>query len=168
MLSRLVRQRVSLLALIEKMGETDPRGAVQGHKALLFNLEVEGKLLGEIGRVAPATINQNLIVSADYLKLRQLLLSALRPFPQARAAVLAALRSVESVSDPDATKQITDDPTIATGNRPECNEGGVLETESVASVESPAALAVEEGFAWSEIPAADEPVTTGTSMIVRA
>ena len=168
LLARLVRQRVSLLALIEKMGETDPRGAVQGHKALLFNLEVEGKLLGEIGRVAPATINQNLIVSADYLKLRQLLLSALRPFPQARAAVLAALRSVESVSDPDATKQITDDPTIATGNRPECNEGGVLETESVASVESPAALAVEEGFAWSEIPAADEPVTTGTSMIVRA
>src|SRR5216683_6849857 len=81
------------------MQETDPRGSVMGHKALLFNLEVEGKLLGEIGRVAPATINQNLIVSADYLKLRQLLLSALRPFPAARAAVLAALRSVESVTD---------------------------------------------------------------------
>src|SRR5216683_5185205 len=153
------------------MGETDPRGAVQGHKALLFNLEVEGKLLGEIGRVSPATINQNLIVSADYLKLRQLLLSALRPFPQARAAVLAALRSVESVSDPDAPKQIEamSDPTIATDNRPECNEGGVLETESVASVESPQALELTEGFAWSDIPAPTEadPRTTAMTVMVR-
>src|SRR5216683_250559 len=151
------------------MGETDPRGAVQGHKALLFNLEVEGKLLGEIGRVSPATINQNLIVSADYLRLRQLLLSALRPFPQARAAVLAALRSVESVTDPDQPKQIADESTIATDGTLEHDSGGALGNAAVASVESPGALEVIEGFAWSEIPATEEadPQTTA-SMIVRA
>src|SRR5260370_18057076 len=103
------------------MQESDPRGAGMAHKAVLINIEIEGKLLGELGQHTQNTTVQNLVIAPEYLRLRQLLLGALRPYPQARAAVLAALRSVESVSDPDEPKQleVLSDPTIATGDRPE-------------------------------------------------
>ncbi len=170
LLARLVRQRISLLSLIEKMQESDPRGAVQGHKALLFNLEVEAKMLGELGVHTQNTTVQNLVIAPEYLKLRQLLNEALKPYPQARAAVVAALRSVEQASDPDA-KQI-DGPTIAADDHLERDERGVLETVAAVSVEpseSVGALEVTEGFAWSELgstPEAD-PQTTA-AVIIRA
>jgi hypothetical protein len=42
-------------------------------------------------------VNQNLVISPDYLQLRQALLKALAPYPEARRAVVEILRSLEDV-----------------------------------------------------------------------
>jgi hypothetical protein len=172
LLARLVRQRLDLLKLIGAMETNDPRGAVRGHHTLLANLELEGKLLGELGQHATTNIQQNLVIAPEYPKLRQLLLSALKPYPAARQAVLAALRSVESATDLDSPKQI-DGPTIGTDDSPEhpTRSGTALGDVAVPSVGLSTATPaeIEEGFAWSELGTTSEadPQTTA-SVIIRA
>lgn len=59
------------------------------------NLELTGKLLGELG--AGTTINTIVLAGhPEYLQLRHRLLAALGKFPSAKKAVLQALRSVET------------------------------------------------------------------------
>lgn len=173
LLARLVRQRLDLLKLIGSMETNDPRGAVRGHATLLQNLELEGKLLGELGQHATTNIQQNLIVAPEYLRLRQLLNEALRPFPAARQAVLAALRSVESSTDPNEPKRL-EGSTIDADDRPELStgSGGALDTVAASPVEpspSAPALEAEEGWAWSELGSQPEaePQTTA-AYIIRA
>jgi hypothetical protein len=59
------------------------------------NLELVGKYLGEFAQHHVVS-NVSVLVSPAYLELRSALLSALAPFPEARAAVAATLHKVES------------------------------------------------------------------------
>lgn len=97
LLEHLVHQRAKLYRLVdscEDMG--DVRSAFVGHARITANLEQTAKLL-DLFAAHSLTVNQNLIVSPDYLALRQSLLLALKPFPEARAAVVAVLREMEDV-----------------------------------------------------------------------
>jgi hypothetical protein len=59
------------------------------------NLELTGKLLGELG--AGTTVNTILLAGhPEYLQLRHALMSALIKYPAAKKAVLLALRSIET------------------------------------------------------------------------
>lgn len=62
-----------------------------------------GKLLGEMGAVINNTTNNlqvNLTSSPDYHILRTRLIRALRPYPEAQAAVAGALADLEGVDEP--------------------------------------------------------------------
>ena len=62
---------------------------------LIRNLELTGKLLGELG--SGVTINTVLLAGhPEYLQLRHSLMAALRKYPKARQAVMTALRTVEA------------------------------------------------------------------------
>jgi hypothetical protein len=67
--------------------------AIQAHGRITTNLELTGKLLDAFASHAP--IHQNITISADYLKLRSMLLAALKQFPEARRAILDILRGSE-------------------------------------------------------------------------
>lgn len=62
---------------------------------LHHNLEVTGKLLGDLGIGGTTTIT-NILIQPQYVELRVELVRALAPFPEARAAVAAALHAIES------------------------------------------------------------------------
>ena len=59
--------------------------------------EMVGKLTGEL-RGQAAIEHHHLVFSPDYLTLRQRLLHALRPYPEATAAVVAAFTEAESAT----------------------------------------------------------------------
>lgn len=67
------------------------REASNANKEARANLELLGELMGELNR--NPTIN--ITVSAEWIEVRGVILSALRPFPEARTAVAAALTGVE-------------------------------------------------------------------------
>lgn len=103
-LAQLVTQRARLqqhsdLAL--ELG--DAGGAVAAERAIISNLELVAKLLGSIVQRHEVT-RTSILISADYLQLRQSLIAALRPYPEAARAVGAALHGIEV----DAAKDITE------------------------------------------------------------
>ena len=61
------------------------------------NLELVGKYLGEFASHSIST-SVSLLITPEYLDLRAALVRALRPSPQARAAVAAVLRDVETTA----------------------------------------------------------------------
>jgi hypothetical protein len=63
---------------------------------LHHNLEITGKLLGDLG-VGSTTIN-NVLVLPAYVEMRVELVRALAPFPEARQAVAAVLHAIEHKS----------------------------------------------------------------------
>ncbi len=82
----------SALDLAEEHGDAYMLATISSQ--LHRNLETTGKLLGDLG-VGATTIN-NILVSPQYLELRQALCAALRPHPAAAQAVSAALRALEN------------------------------------------------------------------------
>ena len=72
----------------------DSAGSARMHNVILRNLETTGKLLGELDTGARTVVN-NLTITGEYLELRHKIVRALAPFPDARAAVSAALRETE-------------------------------------------------------------------------
>jgi hypothetical protein len=96
LLAQLVTQR----ARLQQQGDLaltlgDVRGCVAVESAVTANLTLVAKLLGQL--VTHHDVRHtNLLISPDYLKLRQVLLEALRPFPDAARAVGAALHRLES------------------------------------------------------------------------
>jgi len=95
LVQHLVAQRGYLYGLAkqaEDMG--DLRAAIQAHGRINDTLALTGKLLGELVTHQSVSIQQ-LIVQPEYLQLRQALIQALRPFPDARHAVAEVLRQVE-------------------------------------------------------------------------
>jgi hypothetical protein len=66
----------------------DVRGAVAGLRVLLDALELLGKVAAEA--------ESNLVESPEWLALRSRIADALEPFPEALAAVRAAVREVEA------------------------------------------------------------------------
>jgi hypothetical protein len=94
-LGNLASQRARLLLCQDQCMEN---GAVTqvGYLSNIIhrNIELTGKYLGLFAQHHVST-NVNILLSEDYLRLRQKLILALRPFPEARQAVAAALQQVE-------------------------------------------------------------------------
>ena len=74
--------------------------ACRVENAITANLALVGKLLGTLVTHHEVT-HRSVLISADYLQLRQTLMAALKPFPAAMAAVSAALHSLESEAAED-------------------------------------------------------------------
>jgi len=80
----------------------DVKAAISAESAITANLTLTAKLLGQLVQHHQVT-HASLLVSPDYLRLREALVLALRPFPEAARAVGAALHRLES----EAAKDIT-------------------------------------------------------------
>jgi hypothetical protein len=66
------------------------------------NLRDSGRLTGELQRGPLLNIQNNVLVNPDYMKAIARIVSAVAPYPQAREAVIAALRELEAESAPPA------------------------------------------------------------------
>jgi hypothetical protein len=93
------------LSTVALVGDAKTVGYLTGQ--LVRTLEVIGKVSGELataaGSVTINTINNTAIVEHPaFAKVQATLLRALGPFPDARAAVVAALRDLDSESAPRA------------------------------------------------------------------
>ena len=66
------------------------------------NLRDSGRLTGELQRGPLLNIQNNVLVNPDYTKAIARIVSAVAPYPEAREAVIAALRDLEAESAPPA------------------------------------------------------------------
>jgi hypothetical protein len=64
------------------------------------NLRDCARLTGELQRGPLLNIQNNVLVNPDYMKSIARIVSAVAPYPEARAAVIMALRDLDSASDP--------------------------------------------------------------------
>jgi hypothetical protein len=78
------------------------RGCVAAEGAITSNLALVGKLLGMIVQRHDVR-STSILISSDYLALRQAIVTALRPYPAAAQAVGAALHQLEA----EAAESIT-------------------------------------------------------------
>jgi hypothetical protein len=105
LLSQLVSQRARLQQHVELAASLgDVRGCVSAEGGITANLALVGKLLGMIVQRHNVT-STSVLISSDYLQLRQAIVAALRPYPQAAAAVGAALHRLEAEAAKDITKR---------------------------------------------------------------
>jgi hypothetical protein len=103
LLHNLVHQRARLASHIELAVETgDASAAIRGEGAVTANLQLVSKLLGVLVNVSE-TRHQHLLTHPDYLRLREVLLRALAPYPDARLAVGRALAGIEVQAAQDIT-----------------------------------------------------------------
>ena len=79
-------------------------GAIAAERAITNNLELVSKLLGMLIQRHEVT-RTSILISADYLQLRQVIVQALQPYPEAARAVAHALHTIEV----DAAKDIARD-----------------------------------------------------------
>jgi hypothetical protein len=103
LLGSLMVQRARLLqlaALATELG--DVRGAVSTETAITASLALTARLLGQLVSHHNVT-HSSILLTPDYLRLRQALVTALRPYPAAAAAVGAALHAIESEAATDIT-----------------------------------------------------------------
>lgn len=109
LLSHVVAQRGRLYLMLDQCEQIgDTVGAARLHAEINKNLTLGSKLLGLL--VAHSKhISVNLTVSAEYLELRQALVNALQPYPEARRAVAAVLRQVEGTAAPEGREIVQDD-----------------------------------------------------------
>jgi hypothetical protein len=94
---------LTLFAAGADAGERHNASAIAGRilELLQFQAKLNGELLQYTGHSTSVVNNIAIINSPEYARLQSTIISALGPFPQARAAVIAALRSAEA--DIDAT-----------------------------------------------------------------
>jgi hypothetical protein len=101
LLRHVASQRGKLYGLLDKAEDLgDIKTAALVHGRITQNLRLGADVLGMVGASA-TTINQSLVISPDYLRLRSALLQALGPFREARLAVAMALRSIEVPETPE-------------------------------------------------------------------
>jgi hypothetical protein len=102
LIGSLVAQRARLQVLSEMAFEQgELHAATSVERAITSSLELTSKLLGML---VSRTEVRSILVSSDYLKLRQTIISALRPFPEASRAVGAALAELELEAAESITK----------------------------------------------------------------
>jgi hypothetical protein len=95
LLSQLIAQRARLQQHSEMALELgDIRSAVSCENAIVKNLELVAKLLGQLV-VHHEVKRTSILVSADYLQVRGAIMNALAVHPEARRAVGAALHALE-------------------------------------------------------------------------
>jgi hypothetical protein len=101
LLGSLVAQRARLQMLSEiAFAEGEVQAATSVERAVTSSLELTSKLLGMIVQRHDVR-STSILVSPDYLKLRQSLINALRPFPAAARAVSTALAELETCAAED-------------------------------------------------------------------
>jgi hypothetical protein len=103
LLSQLINQRARLqqhAAMAVDYG--DIRGAVSAESAITANLGLVGRLLGMIVQRHDVR-STSILISSDYLAMRQAIIDAVRPFPAAALAIADALHRLET----DAASAIT-------------------------------------------------------------
>jgi len=104
LLAQLVAQRARLQQMSELALEMGDVRAANGTEARITdNLRLVGQLLDQF-TIRHEVTHKSVLVSADYLQLRQVLLVALKPHPEAMRDVARALHALES----DAAKQISE------------------------------------------------------------
>lgn len=92
LLGQVTALRDRALALLDRAeGQDDVRAAVVALREARGCVELLAKVAGQLNE-APTI---NLVASPDWVRLRTVLLSALAPFPDARAAAAAALLAAE-------------------------------------------------------------------------
>jgi hypothetical protein len=107
-LQSLASQRARLLMMQDQELEAGDSKAVATLAARIHqNLELVGRYLGELHQHSTKTV-VNILLTPEYLELRNALVKALQPFPQARAAVAAVLHSREG----SAAQSITSVPAL--------------------------------------------------------
>jgi hypothetical protein len=106
-LSQLVAQRARLQGHIEQAIELgDPRLAIMAEARITANLELVAKLLGQLIQ-RHETTHTSILLSPDYIRLRQILVETLRPcgpIPRSQRRWRLALHAIES----DAAKTISE------------------------------------------------------------
>jgi hypothetical protein len=103
LLAQLVAQRARLQTYAEQALELgDTKAAVAVERSVIANLELVAKLLGQLVQRHEVR-STSILISADYLALRQAIVKALQPFPDAARAVGAALHALESQAAQDIT-----------------------------------------------------------------
>jgi hypothetical protein len=104
LLCQLVAQRARLQAHIELASQIgDARLAIMAESRITQNLELVAKLLGQLVN-RHETTHTSILLSPDYIRLRQILVETLRPYPEIAAKVAAALHATEQ----DAAKTISE------------------------------------------------------------
>ena len=94
--SRIVAQRARLQTMGELAAELgDVKAAVATENAIRGNLELVAKLLGQLVQ-RHEVARTSILISADYLHLRQAIVAALKPYPEAARAVGQALHALET------------------------------------------------------------------------
>ena len=95
LLDNLVSLRHRLFACLDTAEEFGDAGMVtRVAGALHANLELTGKLLGDLG--VGSTNVTNILIAPQYIEMRVALVQALSAFPEARLAVAQALHQIES------------------------------------------------------------------------
>ena len=95
LLANLVALRHRLFAALDAAEEYQDGGMLtRVASALHANLELTGKLLGDLG--VGSTTNVNVLVLPAYVEMRVALVQALSAFPEAKLAVAQALHQLES------------------------------------------------------------------------
>ncbi len=84
-------QRITMALLAKAVQANDLRTALQAVGQARGNLELLGKLVGQLQQEGTV----NLVVSPQWLEVRATLISALAPFPEARQAVAGRLAAIE-------------------------------------------------------------------------
>jgi hypothetical protein len=64
------------------------------------NLRDSGRLTGELQRGPLLNIQNNVLINQDYSRAIAVIVSAVAPYPEAREAVIAALRDLDTASAP--------------------------------------------------------------------
>jgi hypothetical protein len=101
LLANLVGQRARLQLLSEMaFAEGEVQAATSVERAITTSLELTSKLLGMIIQRHDVR-STSILVSPDYLRLRQSLITALKPHPEAARAVSAALAELETEAAAD-------------------------------------------------------------------
>jgi hypothetical protein len=105
LIGALVGQRARLQQLVELAMELGDVGkCVAAERAITENLSLVAKLLGQL--VTHHEVRStSILISADYLSLRQAIITALRPFPDAAQAVGQALAQLELAAAKDITER---------------------------------------------------------------
>jgi hypothetical protein len=105
LLASLVAQRARLAGYGELAAELgDIAAATRVEGAILANLQTVGKLLQQFVHVHDVR-HSSILISPDYLALRQCLVTTLRAFPDAAIAVGRALHKLESDAAMDVTSR---------------------------------------------------------------
>jgi hypothetical protein len=80
-----------------------PGVAIRCESAILQNLELVSKLLGQLVHRTELT-SRSILISPDYLRLRAILIEELRPHPEIASRVAQRIAALEK----DATAEITE------------------------------------------------------------
>lgn len=103
LLQNLIYERARLQRIADKCETVGNfQDATRSSSALVRVLELTAKYLGEL-HTSGLTINNNFLLSPDWVQLRQTIAAALRPYPDAQRAVLAAVRDHESQRGTEVT-----------------------------------------------------------------